>query len=72
MSFSCRTQTKFYTASCRSGADGAPLFFVHGLPTRSARFDAENDLYSFALTVPLVGHVLAQNRSAKIPKAAMK
>ncbi len=32
--------------------DGAPLFLLRNRPTRSARFDAENDLYSFALTVP--------------------
>src|SRR5271165_3024128 len=45
-------QTKFYTASCRSGAAWSPTVFAHESPTRSARFDAENDLYLFALTVP--------------------
>src|SRR5271165_341718 len=38
-------QTKFYTASWRSGAGGSPLFLLRNRPTRSARFDAENDLY---------------------------
>src|SRR5208282_1390101 len=45
-------QTKFYTASWRSGAGWRPTVFAQESPTRSARFDAENDLYSFALTVP--------------------
>src|SRR5271166_4818017 len=47
-----RCQTKFYTASWRAGAGWSPTVFAHESPTRSARFDAENDLYSFALTVP--------------------
>ena len=52
-----------------SARDGTPLFLLRISPTRSARFDAENDLYSFALTVPSgvrlfrrkcnSGHVLA-------------
>ena len=45
-------QTKFYTASWRAGAGWSPTVFAQKSPTRSARFDAENDLYSFALTVP--------------------
>jgi len=44
-------QTKFYTASWRSGAGWSPTVFAHESPTRWARFDAENDLYSIALTV---------------------
>jgi hypothetical protein len=38
-------QTKFYTASWRSGAGWSATVFAHESPTRSARFDAENDLY---------------------------
>ena len=47
-------QTKFYTASWRSGAGWSPTVFAQESPTRSARFDAENDLYPFALTVPAI------------------
>jgi len=35
------------------GAGGSSTVFAEESPTRSARFDAENDLYSFALTVPV-------------------
>jgi hypothetical protein len=45
-------QTKFYTASWRAGAGWSPTVFAQESPTRSAGVDAENDLYSFALTVP--------------------
>src|SRR5271166_5680550 len=45
-------QTKFYTASWRAGAGWSPTVFAQESLTCSARFDAENDLYSFALTVP--------------------
>src|SRR5277367_2137448 len=60
MSFSCRTQSKFYTAGWRSGAGYGPTVFAHESSTRSAGFDAENGLYLFALTVP----ALAWNNSA--------
>src|SRR5208337_4858221 len=48
-------QTKFYTASWRSGTGRSHTVFAHESPTHSPRFDAENDLYSFALTVPPIG-----------------
>src|SRR5271163_4722418 len=52
MSFSCRTQTKFHTARWRFPTWRSTVF-AHESSTRSARFDAENRLYCFALTVPL-------------------
>ncbi len=45
-------QVRIYTASWRAGAGWSPTVFAQESPTCSARFDAENDLYSFALTVP--------------------
>ncbi len=46
-------QSKFYTACSRTTAGWSSTVFAHELPPRSARFDAENRLYLFALTVPL-------------------
>src|SRR5271155_1532692 len=51
MSFSCRTQTKFHTARWRFPTWRSTVF-AHESSTRSARFDAENRLYCFVLTVP--------------------
>ena len=45
-------QSKFYTARSRTWAGWSSVVFVHESPTHSARFDAENGLYLFALTVP--------------------
>ena len=45
-------QVRIYTAIWRCGARWGPTVFAHELSTRSARFDAENRLYWFALTVP--------------------
>ena len=46
-------QVRIYTASWRAGAGWSATVFAQESPTCSARFDAENDLYSFALTVPM-------------------
>ena len=46
-------QVRIYTASWRSGAGRSLTVFAHELPPRSARFDAEYGLCSFALTVPV-------------------
>ena len=43
-------QSKFYTARSRTWAGWRSIVFVHKSPTHSARFDAENGLYLFALT----------------------
>src|SRR5271166_6236162 len=51
-------QTKFYTASWRSGPGGSPTAFAEESPTRSARFDAENDLNGYPLHCPVVGEPL--------------
>src|SRR5277367_1903428 len=53
MSFSFRTQTKFYTARLGTGTRSSSTVFAHESPPRQARFEAENGLYLFALTVPL-------------------
>ena len=45
-------QTKFYTACLRAGTRWSSTVFAHELPPRSASFEAENGLYSFALTRP--------------------
>ena len=44
-------QSKFYTACSRTRAGWSPTVFVRELPPRSAEFNAENRLYSFALMV---------------------
>jgi DDE domain len=46
-------QSKFYTACSRTIAGWSPTVFARELPPRSAGFNAENRLYSFALTMPL-------------------
>jgi hypothetical protein len=46
-------QSKFYTACSRTMAGWSPTVFARELPPRSAGFNAENRLYSFALTMPL-------------------
>ena len=48
-------QTKFCTACLRAGTRWSSTVFAHELPPRSASFEAENGLYSFALTTPLRG-----------------
>ena len=45
-------QTKFYTACLRAGTRWSSTVFAHELSPRAARFEPENCLYSFALTVP--------------------
>jgi hypothetical protein len=45
-------QSKFYTACLRTWAGQSSTVFAHESRTRSARFDAGNGLYLFALTVP--------------------
>ena len=45
-------QSKFYTACSRTMAGWSPTVFARELPARSAGFNAENRLYSFALTMP--------------------
>jgi hypothetical protein len=51
MSFSCRTQSKFYTTFWSLRAGRPSTVFAHESPTRSGGFDAENGLYLFALMV---------------------
>ena len=48
-------QTKIYTAIWRAAARWVRTVFAHKSSTRSVRFDAENGLYSVALTMPLDG-----------------
>jgi hypothetical protein len=48
-------QTKFYTACLDAGVRSRFTVFAHESPPRSARFEAENCLYLFALTVPAPG-----------------
>jgi ER-bound oxygenase mpaB/B'/Rubber oxygenase, catalytic domain len=45
-------QSKFYTACSRTRAGWSSTVFARELPPRSAEFNAENRLYSFALTMP--------------------
>jgi hypothetical protein len=45
-------QTKFYTACLGAGTRSSFTVFAHESPPRSARFEAENCLYLFALTAP--------------------
>jgi threonine dehydrogenase-like Zn-dependent dehydrogenase len=45
-------QTKFYTACLGAGTRSSFTVFAHQSPPRSARLEAENCLYLFALTVP--------------------
>jgi hypothetical protein len=45
-------QSKFYTACSRTMAGWSSTVFARELPPRSAGFNAENRLYSFALTMP--------------------
>ena len=45
-------QSKFYTARSRTWAGWSSIVFIHKSPTHSAKFDAENGLYLFVLTVP--------------------
>jgi hypothetical protein len=45
-------QTKFYTACLSVGTRVSSTVFAEESPPRSARFEAENGLYLFALTVP--------------------
>jgi hypothetical protein len=40
----------------RTWADWSPIVFTHESPTHSARFDAENGLYLFALQCPSISH----------------
>jgi hypothetical protein len=44
-------QSKFYTACSRTRAGWSSTVFARELPPRSAEFNAENRLYSFALMV---------------------
>ena len=46
-------QTKFYTACLGTRTRSSFTVFAHELARRSARFEAENGLYFFALTVPV-------------------
>jgi hypothetical protein len=48
-------QTKFYTACLGVGTRVSSTVFAEESPPRSARFEAENGLYLFALTVPVEG-----------------
>jgi len=60
-------QTKFYTAIWCSGEGRSLTVLAQESPPRSARFDAEYDLYSFVLTVPSgAPHVQAAETSPSI------
>jgi hypothetical protein len=59
-------QGKFYTACSRTRAGQSSTVFAHESPTRSAGFGAENDLYLFALTVPIQGLVIFVNGGANL------
>ena len=54
-------QTKFYTACLGVGTRVSSTVFAEESPPRSARFEAENGLYLFALTVSKI--VLSPPRS---------
>ena len=49
--FERHCQSKFYTACSRTRAGWSSTVFARELPPRSAEFNAENRLYSFALMV---------------------
>jgi hypothetical protein len=55
-------QSKFYTACSRTRAGWSSTVFARELPPRSAEFNAENRLYSFALTMPV--HDLDEDHEA--------
>jgi hypothetical protein len=59
-------QSKFYTACSRTRAGWSSTVFARELPPRSAEFNAENRLYSFALTLPpgAIPGASTQRRSA--------
>ena len=57
-------QSKFYTARSRTMAGWSPTVFARELPPRSAGFNAENRLYSFALTRPSRGRRPSRNAYA--------
>src|SRR6185312_4938512 len=59
-----RCQSKFYTDCLRIRMGQSSTVFAHESPTRSAGFDAENGLYSFALTVPRQRLAVATRRSS--------
>jgi hypothetical protein len=50
--YQARCQIKFYTACLRAGTLWSSTVFAHELSQRAASFEPENDLYSFALTMP--------------------
>jgi hypothetical protein len=50
--FDRHCQSKIYTACSRTMAGWSSTVFARELPPRSAGFNAENRLYSFALTMP--------------------
>ena len=56
-------QSKFYTACPRTMACWSSTVFARELPPRSAGFNAENRLYSFALTRPSAPHRCARLRA---------
>src|SRR5271154_813720 len=52
MSFSCRTQSKFYTEFQKLRGGWVATVFADESCTPEPRFGAENGLYLFALTMP--------------------
>jgi hypothetical protein len=65
-------QSKFHTACSRTTAGWSPTVFARELPPRSAGFNAENRLYSFALTMPFGGFLGMGNQYHPLPWSVLK